>query len=157
MAGNYTHRNLIMWQRAQELGFQISKLTHRLPQNWANAILARQIISAATSVGANIVEGHGRYTPAAHRNHLLIARGSLAETDSWFDQLRRGGYITEAEEGPFLQECTELMAMITAKVLMLDKLIEEGAGSRLREERQSYETLDDEIAPPFPFIPEDYA
>src|SRR3954464_9763059 len=72
MAGNYTHRNLILWQRAQELGYQVSKLTHRLPQSWANAVLARQIVSAATSVGANIAEGHGRYTLAAHRNHLLI-------------------------------------------------------------------------------------
>jgi four helix bundle protein len=157
MANNYTHRNLIVWQRAQELGYQVSLLTHRLPQNWANAVLARQIISAATSVGANIAEGHGRYTPAAHRNHLLIARGSLAETDSWLDQLRRAGHITRLEEEPLVRECTEITAMLTKKVLMLDKLLEQGSGPHLREDRESYHLADTMGEPPFPFLPEDYA
>ena len=157
MANNYTHRNLIVWQRAQELGYQVSLLTHRLPQNWANAVLARQIISAATSVGANIAEGHGRYTPAAHRNHLLIARGSLAETDSWLDQLRRAGHISPAEEEPLVRECTEITAMLTKKVLMLDKLLEQGSGPHLREDRESYYLADRMDQPPFPFLLEDYA
>jgi len=42
MAGNYTHRNLIVWQRAQELGYQVSKLTQRLPQSWANAVISSE-------------------------------------------------------------------------------------------------------------------
>jgi four helix bundle protein len=155
MAGSYTHRNLIAWQRAQELGYQVSKLTQRLPQSWANAILARQIISAATSVGANIAEGHGRYTPAAHRNHLLIARGSLAETDSWLDQLRRAGHITAAEEEPLLRECNEITAMLTKKILMLDKLLQESSSS-IHEVREPYSILEGMDEPPFPFLPEDY-
>ena len=154
MADSYTHRNLIVWQRAQELGHQVGKLTQRLPQNWANAILARQIITAATSVGANIAEGHGRYAPGAHRNHLLIARGSLAETDSWLDQLRRAGHITAVEEVPLLKECTEITAILTSKVLMLSKLI--GDSPTLRESGESYTIADSMDEPPFPFLPEDY-
>jgi four helix bundle protein len=108
MANTYTHRNLIVWQRSQELAHRIIQLTRRMPQSWANAVLVRQIISSATSVGANIAEGHGRYTPGAHRNHLLIARGSLAETDSWLDQLRRGEHITTVEEASlFFCSCKE--------------------------------------------------
>jgi four helix bundle protein len=155
MASNYTHRKLIVWERAQELGYQMCQLTQRLPQSWANAVLARQIVSAATSVGANIAEGHGRYTPAAHRNHLLIARGSLAETDSWLDQLRRAGHITAAEESPLLQECTEIKAILTKKILMLDRLLQEGA-SGVREERISYSASERMDSPPYPFLPEDY-
>jgi four helix bundle protein len=155
MAGNYTHRKLIVWERAQELGYQMSQLTQRLPQSWANAVLARQIVSAATSVGANIAEGHGRYTPAAHRNHLLIARGSLAETDSWLDQLRRAGHITAAEESPLLQECTEIKAILTKMILMLDRLLQEGA-SGVREERMSYGVSERMDSPPYPFLLEDY-
>jgi len=156
MAGNYTHRNLILWQRAQELGYQVSKLTHRLPQSWANAVLARQIVSAATSVGASIAEGHGRYTPAAHRNHLLIARGSVAETDSWLDQLRRAGHITTDEESPLLQECIAITAMLTKKVLMLDDLLQKGSSS-VREGCEPYSISERMEGPPFPFILEDYA
>jgi four helix bundle protein len=71
MAKEYSHRNLIVWQRAQELAHRMIQLTQRLPQNWANAVLARQIISAATSIGANIAEGHGRYTLGAHGNQSI--------------------------------------------------------------------------------------
>src|SRR4051794_8183160 len=105
MSKNYTHRNLIIWQRAQELSHQMIQLTRRLPQSWANAVLARQIITAASSIGANIAEGHGRYTPGAHGNHLSIAKGSAAETDSWLDSLRREGHLTVEEEAPLHQEC----------------------------------------------------
>jgi four helix bundle protein len=155
MASRYTHRNLILWQRAQELGHQIIQLTKRIPQSWANAVLVRQIISSATSVGANIAEGHGRYTPGAHRNHLLIARGSLAEIDSWLDQLRREGHITQSQEAPLLQECIEITAMLTSKITMLDTLVQDNS-STMRESRAIYAASGVMDEPPFPFLPEDY-
>ena len=155
MASRYTHRNLIIWQRAQELAHQIIQLMRRIPQSWTNAVLVRQIFHSATSVGANIAEGHGRYTPGAHRNHLLIARGSLAETDSWLDQLRRGGYLTTTEEAPLLQECIEITAMLTSKIIMLDKLLQDSP-SNLREEREIYSPSEAIDESPFPFLPEDY-
>jgi hypothetical protein len=88
----------------------------------------------------------------------LIARGSLAETDSWLDQLRRGEHITTAEEALLLNECGEITAMLTKKILMLDKLLGEGGTSHLREERETYDIDDGEELdlPPFPFLPEDY-
>jgi four helix bundle protein len=98
MTKAYSHRNLIVWQKAKELAHQMIQLTSRLPQSWANAVIARQIITAATSVGANIAEGHGRYSPGAHGNHLEIAKGSAAETDSWADILRREDYISAEED-----------------------------------------------------------
>jgi four helix bundle protein len=38
---------------------------------------------SSSSIGANIAEGHGRFSLAAFRDHLQIARGSAAETDNW--------------------------------------------------------------------------
>jgi four helix bundle protein len=127
------------------------KLTRRLPQNWANAVLARQIITAASSIGANIAEGHGRFTPGAHGNHLSIAKGSAAETDSWLDSLRREGHLTPEEEAPLHQECMEIMAMLTSKILDLERLAQNKPG-KVREEQASYGVN----MPSFPFIPNDY-
>jgi four helix bundle protein len=137
MTKNYSHRNLIVWQRAQELAHQMIQLTRRLPQNWANAVIVRQIITAATSIGANIAEGHGRFTPGAHGNHLSIAKGSAAETDSWLDMLRREGYLTSEEETPLHVECIEIMAILKSKILDLERLEREGS-RKLREDRESY-------------------
>jgi four helix bundle protein len=152
MVKEYSYRNLIVWQRAQELAHRMIQLTQRLPQNWANAVLARQIISAATSIGANIAEGHGRYTPGAHGNHLSIAKGSAAETDSWLDLLRREGRITPQEEAPLHAECMEIMAMLKSKILDLERL-EQGRQPKIRESPEPYMPAEE---PPFPFLPEDY-
>jgi len=131
------------------------KLTRRLPQNWANAVLARQIITSATSIGANIAEGHGRFTPGAHGNHLSIAKGSAAETDSWLDTLRREGHLTSEEEAPLHKECMEIMAILTSKILQLERIEKEGA-SKVREGLATYEVLESLDEPPFPFAQEDY-
>jgi four helix bundle protein len=152
VAKEYSHRNLILWQRAQELAHRMIQLTQRLPHNWANAVLARQIIGAATSIGANIAEGHGRYTPGAHGNHLSIAKGSAAETDSWLDLLRREGRITPQEDGPIHAECMEIIAMLTSEILDLERL-ERGSQRKLREASAAYMSGGE---PPFPFRPEDY-
>jgi hypothetical protein len=71
MADDYTYRNLMMWDRAQQLALEVMKIVQRLPDTWSNAVIARQIVASATSIGANIAEGHARYTPGAHRNCRL--------------------------------------------------------------------------------------
>src|SRR5262249_9054887 len=140
---------------AQELSHQMIKLTRVLPQNWANAILARQIIAAATSIGANIAEGHGRFTPGAHRNHLSIAKGSAAETDSWLDTLCREGYLTREDEAPLHKECMEIMAILKSKILDLER-IEQGGSVKVREERTTYQLSGALDQPLFPFVSDDY-
>lgn len=132
MAQQYSYRNLIVWQRAQEQALTIIQIVQRLPQSWANAVLARQIVSAATSIGATIVERHGHYTPGVHRNHVSIAKGSAAETDSWRDLFRRSNWITVQEEALLHKECDEIMAMLTSKIRELERL-ERSLKAELRE------------------------
>ena len=118
-------------------------------------MLARQIITAATSIGANIAEGHGRYTPGAHRNHLSIAKGSAAETDSWLDTLRRFGWITSEEETLLHNECMEIMTMLKSKILDLERL-ERRSTSAIWEQPETYSSSEDLDEPLFPFTADDY-
>ncbi|HEY0733467.1 MAG TPA: four helix bundle protein [Herpetosiphonaceae bacterium] len=155
MAKNYTYRNLIVWQRAQQLALQIMGLVQQVPQSWANAVIVRQIISAATSIGANIAEGHGRYMPGAHRNHLSIARGSTAETDSWLDLLHRAGWITFEEEAVLHAECLEIMAILTSKMLDLDRM-KHDTDPHIREDLSEYKVHEAHDQPLFPFTDSDY-
>jgi four helix bundle protein len=154
VASNYTYRNLIIWNRAQELALSVIGITQRLQNTWANAILARQAIASATSVAANIAEGHGRYTLGAHRNHLAIAKGSLAETDSWLDLMRRTGIVSEEEEQRLHDECDELAKMLLGKIRDLEKM-EQTKSGRLAEQAEQY--ADDSLDQPcFPFSKPDY-
>lgn len=158
MAKDYSFRNLILWQRAQELAVQVIRLTQRLPQNWANAVIARQVIASATSIGANIAEGHGRYTPGAHRNHLSIAKGSEAETDSWLDVLRRLGSLSEAEEQALHAECLWIMTSLTSKIRDLEH-VERSSPGTVRDPAESYaarEYVGVEAGPSWPFADHAY-
>jgi len=113
------------------------------------------MITSATSIGANIAEGHGRFTPGAHGNHLSIAKGSAAETDSWLDTLCREGYLTREDEAPLHQECLEIMALLTSKILQLERLEKDGS-AKVREEQSQYEIAHTSEEPLFPFTAADY-
>lgn len=135
--GAYSYRNLVLWQKAQDLTLEIVRLVGRLPNDRVAPVLARQIVRSASSIVANIAEGHGRYTLAAHRNHLSIAKGSACETDSWPDLLRRAGYLDPETEAHLHTACEELIRMLTAKILALERK-EKSTDKRVREEPVPY-------------------
>jgi four helix bundle protein len=148
----YSYRNLILWQKAQELAYEIIQLTKRLPNTWASGIIARQIIASATSIAANIAEGHGRFSIGAHRNHLSIARGSATETDGWLDLIRREGWMSSIEEEQTHQRCQQIIGMLTTKINQLNKSSGAG-GDRVREWSEVY-AIENTPVPPFSL--EDY-
>jgi four helix bundle protein len=110
----YSYRNLALWQRAQELALGVIKMSESLPKSEAARSIARQVVSSSGSVAANIAEGHGRYSVAAYRNHLSIARGSTAETDSWLDLLARAGMLC-CSIAPVLGTCRGLLFLTVPK------------------------------------------
>jgi four helix bundle protein len=61
----------------------------RLIKNWPKVMQAqeitRQMFRSATSVGANIAEGHGRYEGNEYARYLVIAQASANETDHWLN------------------------------------------------------------------------
>ena len=75
------HRDLVVWQRAMDLVSEchgIAAKIHATRAFW----LEDQLLRAASSVPANIAEGHGRYSVGSFRNHLSIATGSLREVET---------------------------------------------------------------------------
>jgi four helix bundle protein len=133
----YSFRNLILWQKAQDLALAVIGVVAGLPRDNASQVIARQLVASAGSIGANVAEGHGRFSLAAHRYHLSIAKGSACESDGWLDLLRRAGYIDADTEGRLHADCVEIIRMLTAKIRDLERR----EGSRvLREDAAPYET-----------------
>ncbi len=133
----YSYRNLDLWQRAQDLALAVVKMSESLPKSEAARPIARQVVSSSGSVAANIAEGHGRYSVAAYRNHLSIARGSLAETDSWLDLLARAGYLTPDIAGKLHDQCDLLLGGLTRQMRSLEARLR-SQPKALREEEPSY-------------------
>jgi four helix bundle protein len=135
----YSYRNLLLWQQAQDLALAVVKLAAALPRDNAAQVIARQIISSAASVSANIAEGHGRFTLAAHRKHLSIAKGSACETDGWLDLLP-AGYAEASLEGTLHDQCEEVIRMLTAKIVQLDRMERTVKAPGVRENVAIYQT-----------------
>lgn len=133
---DYSFKNLLSWQKAQDMLLDVLKIVKALPNDRASAILAHQIVRSSSAIGANIAEGHGRYSAGAYRNHLSIARGSTTETISWLDALRRAGYIGGETESRLVDRCEEIMSLLSAKMIQLDKATR--TDRSLHDEREEY-------------------
>jgi four helix bundle protein len=131
----YSYRNLGLWQKAQEFAVEVVRLVDGLPGRRSADLMARQLARAATSIAANIAEGHGRFSVPAYRHHLLIARGSATEADSWLDLMLRLGYVDEADAAALHARCHELIAALTHRIRDLNR---QSASARVSEEAAPY-------------------
>jgi four helix bundle protein len=89
-------RDLIVWQRAYELTFELYRMTKKFPKEEMFG-LTSQIRRAAASVPANIAEGYERNHRKEYLQFLFIAKGSLGELDTYLLLARDIGYITSED------------------------------------------------------------
>jgi four helix bundle protein len=75
--------------------------------------LVAQIRRAATSIPANIAEGHGRLLRGEYLHHLSMSRGSLTELETLFAISERLRYVTRDELATSLELCDFVSRMLT--------------------------------------------
>jgi len=120
----------MLWTKAQEFASEVAEMVVSLPRDRATDVLCNQLLRSATSISANIAEGYGRFSQAAYRNHLSIARGSAVESESWLDLLQRRDYITNERCEAMIAKCDELQRLLTLRM----KSLTDGKTYALREE-----------------------
>jgi four helix bundle protein len=86
-------RELTVWREAVELVVDCYRLADVLPREERFGIAA-QMKRCATSIPANIAEGHGRKRPKAFLNHIHIALGSEAELATHLHVAERLGFCS---------------------------------------------------------------
>jgi four helix bundle protein len=70
--------------------------------------LGMQLMRAVDSVGANIAEAAGRFHVPDRRRLLVIARGSLYETEHWVSRAHARGLL-KSETDARLSECARAL------------------------------------------------
>jgi four helix bundle protein len=90
------YRKLITWQKADELAFQIYRVTKYFP-NEEKFCLVSQMRRAALSVAANIAEGYTRNSKKDKVHFYNIALGSLTEIEYYLDFSLRLAYISDKQ------------------------------------------------------------
>lgn len=112
MSPGRSFRELIAWQKAMDLTEATYRLAARLPERERFGLWS-QLTRAAASIPANIAEGHGRQGSREFANFVSIARGSLAELETFVLLAERLGYATPEETAPLKDLASEVGRLTT--------------------------------------------
>ena len=113
MARIESHRDLVVWQKAMRMAVEAYRLTATFPRIEEYRITA-QLTRAAASVPANIAEGHARGTRRDYAHFVSIARGSLAETETFVLLALELQFTTLEHANSILDLIREISRMLTA-------------------------------------------
>jgi four helix bundle protein len=103
--------------RVYRLAEEIADAVWSVASEWAplaRDTVAKQLIRAADSIGANIAEGCGRGTYQDNRRFVRIARGSLNETIHFLRRAHRRRLITAAQTDHLRRLLDDLGPMLNA-------------------------------------------
>ena len=107
--------------RCYKFSLDILKLVDTYPQKRSAWVISDQLIRAATSIGANLVEGKAASSRLEFKKFYEIALKSANETKYWL-ALSRDAKLAKRENFEKLyQEATEIANMLASGVIKLKK------------------------------------
>lgn len=133
--GNY--QELIFYQKARQFAKHVNVLIHGWPNSMQAQEISRQIFRSATSVGANIAEGHGRHQGTEYVHYLIIAQGSANETEHWLHTAQDCGLDAEKKVDEILTLNNEVIRMITSAIRTIRA---KQSNTKIQEDLPDYRT-----------------
>jgi four helix bundle protein len=117
-----SYKDLIVWQRADELAMRVFDLTESFPRAYLND-LTNQLRKAILSTPTNIAEGCASFHSKEFLQFLNIARRSLSETRYLIYFAGRRNFIKKGEldELEFMAE--EISKMLNALIKSIRRRI----------------------------------
>ncbi len=99
-------------ERTFRFGLRVIDLVNRMPQTMAGNTLARQLIRAGTSVGANMQEADGAETKKDFIHKVSIAYKEARESRHWLAMIRASILKNDNEVAALWQESDELVRIL---------------------------------------------
>lgn len=101
----------------------------------AQDTIGKQLIRAADSVGANLVEGDGRLTDPDAVRFFIIARGSARETRLWIRRAAKRKLVTELQAEQQVQAINQGAKLLNSLISYRRQKV---SISQVKEERMAY-------------------
>ena len=108
-----------MKNRCYQFSLNVIALTDNLPNKRSAWVITDQLIRAATSIGANLVEARASSSRLEFKKFYEISLKSANETKYWLSLLKSAKLINEEAIIPLLDEITEISNMLGAGVIKL--------------------------------------
>lgn len=105
--------------RCYQFSLEVIALADLLPQKKSAWIIIDQLMRAATSIGANLIEARSSSSRLEFKKFYEIALKSSNETKYWLCLLRDTGLLEVKRINPLLDEVQEISNMLASGVLKL--------------------------------------
>ena len=105
--------------RCYQFSLNVIALTDNLPNKRSAWAITDQLIRAATSIGANLVEARASSSRLEFKKFYEISLKSANETKYWLSLLKSTKLINGEAIIPLLDEITEISNMLGAGVIKL--------------------------------------
>ncbi|HYO91716.1 MAG TPA: four helix bundle protein [Pyrinomonadaceae bacterium] len=105
--------------RTKKLALRVIRLVEALPSGKTADVIGRQLLRAATSVGANYRAACRGKSPADVINKLCIVEEEGDECLYWMELLIEAGLIPESRLAELMSETNEIVAMVVASIKTL--------------------------------------
>jgi four helix bundle protein len=115
------YKDLKFWQTAFETTIPVVDLTRTLSREKVFWVIGDQLIRAASSIGANIAEGFGRYRGKEYERFLQISLGSANEVEYWLLVLKEILPKLENRILPIIEKNGETIRMLASSLKTLRK------------------------------------
>jgi four helix bundle protein len=110
------YQDLLFYQKARQVVKDIDALIKAWPRSMQAQEISRQLFRSASSIGANIAEGHGRHQGTEYVHYLIIAQGSANETEHWLHTAQDCELGNKEKIEQILKLNNEVLRMITTTI-----------------------------------------
>ncbi len=104
----------VIEEKSFAFAVRIVNLYKHLSETKKEFVLSKQLLRSGTSIGANVAEAQQAQSTADFISKLGIALKEASETKYWIRLLASTNYLTEAEYGSILNDCTELEKILVS-------------------------------------------
>ena len=116
-----TENENIILQKAKAFAIRCVKLHQYLQKDKKEYCLSNQMIRSGTSIGANAKEAIRAQSLSDFRSKLYISLKEASETEYWLELLRDTEYLTTEQAANMLDDCIELIKIITSILKSTEK------------------------------------
>ena len=106
----------IVAEKSFSFAVRIVKLYQYICNNKKEYVIFKQLLRSGTSIGANIQEALNGQSKRDFLSKMNIALKEAGETQYWLRLLTATEILTEKESRSILDDCTELLKMLTSIV-----------------------------------------
>lgn len=117
----------VLSRKAYDFALRSVKLAAFLRGEVREFDLARQVLKAGTSIGANVEESVHAQSRLDFINKLSVAQKEACETNFWIRLLRDSGYISANSANSLLSDCEEIQRILAVSIRTAKSNLKKGA------------------------------